>query len=218
MRRDAEKIACRVVALFGKRFSSLLGIRVDSGDSREVFKWFLAAVLYSAPIRESSATKTFLVFKRENVLSPKKIVGLGWEGLVGLLDEGGYTRYDFKTADKLLELAKNLEEKWGGDLNRLRRASKNEGELYANLKALAKGVGDATASVFLREMRVAWRVRARPTALEELAAKKLGLAPLDQLEEKLGKAGWKQKQFIELETGLMRLGRDYFRKGRTTLL
>ncbi|MEW5955242.1 MAG: hypothetical protein AB1626_01750 [Candidatus Micrarchaeota archaeon] len=218
MRRDAEKIARKIVALFGERYSILLGIDVDSGDSKEAFKWLLAAVLYSAPIRESSATKTYRVFEREKVLSPKKILETGWEGLVGMLDEGTYTRYDFKTADKLLELAKNLERNWGGDLNRLRAASKTRQGLEANLKVLAKGIGNATVSVFLREMRVAWKTAPAPTQLESLAAKKLGLAPIEELEEKLRKKGWRERQFIALETGLMRLGRDFFRKGRPSPL
>ena len=40
------------------------------------------------------------------VLSPSKILETGWDGLVEILDEGGYTRYDFKTATKILEIAK----------------------------------------------------------------------------------------------------------------
>jgi hypothetical protein len=36
-------------------------------------------------------------------LTPKQILKTGWDDLVKILDEGGYTRYDFKTADRLLE-------------------------------------------------------------------------------------------------------------------
>jgi hypothetical protein len=35
-------------------------------------------------------------------------VKTGWDGLVSTLDAGGYVRYDFKTATKLLEVMKNL--------------------------------------------------------------------------------------------------------------
>ena len=72
-----------------------MGIDLRSRRKEEVAKWFLASILYSKPIRESSATNTYEVSAAEGVLSPARIVETGWEGLVSLLDEGGYTRYDF---------------------------------------------------------------------------------------------------------------------------
>ncbi len=39
---------------------------------------------------------------------PETIVKTGWDGLVSALDAGGYVRYVFKTATKLLEVMKNL--------------------------------------------------------------------------------------------------------------
>jgi hypothetical protein len=32
----------------------------------------------------------------------------GWDGLVAILDRGGYVCYDYKTATKLLEINRNL--------------------------------------------------------------------------------------------------------------
>ncbi|MGC8850856.1 MAG: hypothetical protein ACP5O3_01320 [Candidatus Micrarchaeia archaeon] len=203
MRASAREIASRV----GKRYSEELGIDVDSGKAGEAFKWLLASVLFCAPIRESTAAKTYRVFEREGVLTPKKILEVGWEGLVGMLDEGGYTRYDFKTADKLLELAANLQEKWGGDLNALRAASKTREELERNLKALARGVGDLTASLFLREMRAAWGVEPTHSSYEEAGARALGIKSLHCLEERLLKRGWSKAEIIKLETALNEVGR-----------
>ncbi|MCJ7633095.1 hypothetical protein MUP77_11975, partial [Candidatus Bathyarchaeota archaeon] len=63
----------------------------------------LASLLFGAPITESSVVKTYNCFQKHGVLTPKQILKTGWDDLVKILDEGGYTRYDFKTADKLLE-------------------------------------------------------------------------------------------------------------------
>ncbi len=82
-------------------------------------KWFLASILYGKPIRESTATTTYRAFESEGVLTASRILKTGWEGLVLILDEGGYTRYDFSTAERLLEIFGNLERRYGGDLNRL---------------------------------------------------------------------------------------------------
>jgi len=92
----------------GQRYSDLLGINLMRKNDEEIFKWFLASVLFGAPITETSVINTYRCFESHDVLSPKKILETGWQGLVDILDEGGYTRYDFKTSDKLLEAMKNL--------------------------------------------------------------------------------------------------------------
>jgi hypothetical protein len=87
----------------GQKYSEILGIDISEGKEDEVFKWFLASLLFGAPITESSVVKTYRCFLKHGVLTPSKILKTGWDDLVKILDEGGYTRYDFRTADKLLE-------------------------------------------------------------------------------------------------------------------
>lgn len=83
------------VKKYGESFSKQLGIDLKSGKGEEIFKWFLASILYAKPIRESSATKTYFCFMKHGITSAKKVLDAGWEKLVEILDEGGYTRYDF---------------------------------------------------------------------------------------------------------------------------
>ena len=135
----------------------MLGIDLKSRRNNEVVRWFLAAILYSKPIRESSATRTFRCFDKHGVTTARRIIDAGWDRLVSILDEGGYTRYDFSTADKLLEVFGNLQEHYGGNLNRLCETSRDGEEVEANLKRLGKGIGDITVSIFLRDMRSIWR-------------------------------------------------------------
>jgi len=90
----------------GQKYSEILGIDISEGEEGEVFKWFLASLLFGAPITESSVIKTYKCLQKYGVLTPKQILKTGWDDLVKILDEGGYTRYDFKTADKLLETCK----------------------------------------------------------------------------------------------------------------
>lgn len=68
-------------------------------------------MLFGAPITETSVIKTYRCFQKYGVLTPKKILESEWEGLVKILDEGSYTRYDFKTADKLLAVMRSFMEK-----------------------------------------------------------------------------------------------------------
>jgi hypothetical protein len=187
----------------------MLGIDLKSGKDQEIVKWFLAAILYSKPIRENSATRTYRLFENQGVTSSSSIVRAGWDRLVSILDEGGYTRYDFSTADKLLQVFGNLQKRHGGDLTRLYEESKNERELEANLKGLGKGIGDTTVSIFLRDMRYVWnRTEPRPTPLVKTALKKLRIRDLNQYAKR------HRMDIVELETALLRYSKDFLKKGR----
>ncbi|MEM2463907.1 MAG: hypothetical protein QXY07_04410, partial [Candidatus Bathyarchaeia archaeon] len=109
----------KLVETLGARYSEVLGISLEGGKEEEIFKWFFASILFGAPITETSVIKTYKCFEEHNVLTPEAILATGWNGLVRILDEGSYTRYDFKTADKLLEVMRNLVEKHGGKLTNL---------------------------------------------------------------------------------------------------
>jgi hypothetical protein len=198
-----------LVREFGEPYSEMLGVNLRSGRGSEVAKWFLAALLYAKPIRESSATLTYKVFEREGVLSSSSIVETGWEGLVALLDEGGYARYDFSTATKLLEVSSNLLRGYGGDLNRLHALAKDSRDLERMLSALGKGVGKVTVSIFLRDLRGIWaKADPEPSPLVTLAMKRLGIRDLGVVAKKKG------LDRVRLETALLRLGKDIFKKGK----
>jgi len=202
---------------FGKRYSEVLGINLDSGKDEEIFKWFLASVLFGAPIIETSVIKTYKCFEKYEVLTPERTLETGWDGLVRILDEGSYTRYDFKTADKLLEVMRNLVEKYNGNLNLLHSKA-------SNAKDLEKGIGDVTVSIFLRELREVWKkAKPDPTSLVVSAAKNLEIvknetaeSALKQLEDFWVENKVVGESFINFETALLRLGKDFCRKGKFT--
>jgi hypothetical protein len=80
--------------------------------------------------------------------------------LVGILDSGGYTRYDFSTATNLLGIAKTLKEKYGS-LERVYSESSSPRDLEKRLQGF-KGVGPVGVTIFLRELRGVWE-KAKPT-------------------------------------------------------
>lgn len=211
-----------------QKYSEILGIDISEGKEDEVFifKWFLASLLFGAPITESSVVKTYRCFQKHGVLTPKQILKTGWDDLVKILDEGGYTRYDFKTADKLLEVARNLTEKYSGSLCLIHSESSGAHDFENRLKNLGKGVGNVTVSIFLRELRAVWeKAEPNPTALVALAAQELGIVKNDATaEEALEqlKAFWarnkiRRKSFVNFETALVRLGKGSRRKKRHSL-
>jgi endonuclease III len=193
---------------FGQLYSEMLGLDLKSRNNGETTKWFLASILYGKPIREVSATTTYHVFEKNGILTPEKIRKAGWEKLVELLDEGGYTRYDFSTADRLLEIFGNLEKDYGGDFDRLYRSATGQKDLEQKLKDLGRGIGDTTVSIFLRDMRIIWpKAKPAPSPLVKLAMRDLKIKRLERFAKE------KHLDIIKLETALLRYGKDFLRRG-----
>ncbi len=183
--------------LYGESYSSLLGV----DPKTEPFKWLLASVLYGAPIQENIAAKTYKEFEKRSITTPEKITETGRHSLVDILDQCGYTRYDFKTADKLLELADKVRE---------------EGIPYSEeeIVKLAKGIGRVTANIFLRELRNNI-IDPEPQEYVYEAAENLGLLKertLQGLKDVWARNRVENYTFVNFETALLKLGKNFCRK------
>lgn len=217
---ERTKLINILVEELGETYSKSLGINLLSRGSDEIFKWFLASLLFGARISESIARKTYKEFEKKKIVSPEKIMDTGWDGLVAILDEGGYVRYDFKTATKLLEITGNFLKEYKGNLNVLHSRAKDSRDLEKRLINLGKGIGKVTVAIFLRELRGIWeKADPFPTILIVEAARNLGFTKENSNEKALQglKSAWnrceiKGKDFIQLETALLRLGKDWCRK------
>jgi hypothetical protein len=190
-----------LVDRYGEPYSTMLGIDLRKGDAAYV-KWFLASILYAKPIREESAARTFKEFESHGLADARSIVDAGWDRLVEVLDKGGYTRYDYSTADRLLAIFGDLLEEYGGSLQRLYEASRDSEDLERRLMGLGKGIGPVTVSIFLRDMQAVWpKARPRPTARVKEAASKLGIRDIGAFAKNHG------LDIIRLKTALHRHSR-----------
>ena len=223
----ADEPTRTLIRELGERFSKKIGIDLETKKSSEIFKWFFASILFGARITEKIVVNTYREFEARNLLTPSKILKTGWDGLVEVLDEGGYVRYDFKTATKLLEVMGSLEKRYRGDLNSLHEAASGPRDLEERLMSLGKGIGPVTVSIFLRELRGIWeKADPMPQELVVQASRNLGftrlagkdekerLLILNRLKEVWGRSGIKEGGFIDFEAALVRLGRDFCRKKR----
>lgn len=208
-----------LIETMGGKFSRELGIDVSVASRLALNKWFLAAKLFGARISSIIAARTYKEFEHRGILLPEQILSTGWDGLVEILDAGGYVRYDFSTATKLLSIMEDLQEQYAGDLNNLHEKAQDGKDLESRLKQLGKGIGDVTVNIFLRELRTVW-AKARPAlslpAL--LAAGHLGLIPegnpLAALEQLWVENQIRGRDFCDFEAALVRLGKDYCKKAR----
>jgi hypothetical protein len=131
-----------------------LGIDLASRREEELFKWFLACLLFGKPIQREVAERACRELIHARLVSPDAILRAGWDKLVRLLDEAHYVRYDFSTATKLLEVSRELKERHGSLTNLVAQA-RTPGQLSARVQEF-KHVGPVTARIFLQGVRPIW--------------------------------------------------------------
>lgn len=192
----------------GGRYSTEVGIDVDGGDA-EVERWFLAATLFGTRISATVAERTFRVLDGAGLISIARARDVSWNDLVGLLDQGGYARYDFRTATRLHGLCDVVNQRWDGKVAEIGRSDATYPELRDALDALP-GWGPVTVQLFLRELRGVWAGAAPPPDDRAIvAARHLGLLgaddELDALAclERICRAG--DVDVRDLESALVRL-------------
>lgn len=179
-------------------YSEELGIDLSQPSGR--FRWFLASILFGARIGERIAMNTYRCFEGAGVDAPDEIIKAGWNRLVEILDAGGYVRYDFSTASKLLDIMDSLKRRYGS-LEGLYSQALSTADMTRLLTEF-KGIGPTTAQIFLRELREKWEVSPPISAIARKAARNLGIN-LGQFEgEKLAR----------VETALVKLGLRYCKK------
>jgi len=149
----------------------------DIDIKKNPFPWFLLSILLAARISEKNARRTFSLFVKYDLLKPEKIVDVGWDTLVEILDEGGYTRYDFKTATKIINVSKAIIKR--GGFKKILSASKNNDELIRNIKELGSGIGSVTLGIFLRELVGRYDFNPLPDERVDVASKNIGIEPLE---------------------------------------
>ena len=81
--------------------------------------------------------------------------------------------------------------------------------MEGRLRAVGKGIGHMTVAIFLREMRPVWpKADPRPTPLVVRAMKEFGIGGLREYVRKHG------IDLVRLETALLRVAKDYLRRGK----
>jgi hypothetical protein len=191
-----------IVATLGGRFSLELGIDLDR-DPEEVERWALAATLFGNRTSTTVAMRTYRVLEHAGVRTIEDAGGRDRDDLVSLLDEGGYARYDERTASRLLALADVIADRYDGRLATLGEGVVDTGELELALNALP-GWGPVTVRAFLRELRGVWPGADVPLDTRAaLAARHLELP--SELHVLSSLAAATHLDFRDLEAGLVRL-------------
>ena len=178
-------------------YSEELKIDLRNRDDKEIFKWFVASLLFGGRITETIAKNTYRAFAKYRLLNPRKILEAGWEFLVDpIMREGGYVRYDGRKSTQILTDCDKLVTEYEGSLARVHNLAKDERDLEQRLLDFY-GVGNVTANIFLRELRPYWKkADPEPLVVVKKLARKCGVR-LDQYNRKT-------VTFARIEAGLIR--------------
>lgn len=177
-------------------FSEELGIRIEKACDRELFKWFLASLLFGARVTPVIAKQGYRALARSRLLTPWQVCNAGEKGIYELLLQAGYVRAAKAKAKDLVGASRRLLAVYQGSLERLHDAAESPGHLET-LMTEFPGVGPMTANIFLRELRPFWK-QADPPPLERVVdrARELGL--------NLDSTPRKTVAFARLEAGIVR--------------
>ncbi|MFG2830458.1 endonuclease [Streptomyces sp. NPDC048434] len=139
----------------GETFAAQSGIRLGN-TPQPLYQVLVLAGLLSARIRASVAVASARALFDAGMRTPRRMAEATWQQRVDALGEGGYRRYDERTATQLGDGATLLLDTYGGDLRRMREEA--GGDTGALRRALRKvpGLGPAGCDIFLREVQGVW--------------------------------------------------------------
>ncbi|MGI5430020.1 endonuclease [Streptomyces sp. CA-179760] len=150
-----ERVVRELVGAHGRTFADEAGILLKD-TPQPLYRLLVLSHLLSARIRGSIALATARALHEAGLRDPRRMAAADWQERVDALGRGGYRRYDERTATQLGDAAELLNERWGGDLRRLRREADGTVSELRRLLREFPGMGPAGTDIFLREVQGVW--------------------------------------------------------------
>ncbi|MFD6275596.1 endonuclease [Streptomyces sp. NPDC060209] len=159
----------------GTTYAAEAGIRMRD-TPQPLYQLLVLSHLLSARIRAQVAVAAARALFSHRLRTPRRMADATWQERVDALGEGGYRRYDERTATQLGDGALLLLDTYGGDLRRLRREADGDTDTLRSGLRRFPGIGPAGADIFLREVQSVWAETAPYLDAKALqGAERLGL-------------------------------------------
>lgn len=134
----------------GTTYAAKAGITLRNTPG-SLYQLLVLAHLLSARIKADIAVASARALFDAGMRDPRKMADATWQQRVDALGEGGYRRYDERTATQLGEAAELVLREYDGDLRRMREA----GDPKKLLREIT-GIGPSGVDIFLREAQGVW--------------------------------------------------------------
>jgi endonuclease III len=145
----------RLLAAHGETYAMEAGIRMRD-TPQPLYQLLVLSCLLSARIRASVAVAAARALFDAGMRDPRRMADASWQQRVDALGEGGYRRYDERTAAQLGDGARLVLDSYGGDLRKLRDRAGREAGAVRGLLRQVPGLGPVGADIFLREAQAVW--------------------------------------------------------------
>lgn len=139
----------------GTTYAAEAGIQLRD-TPQPLYQLLILSHLLSARIRASVAVAAAHALFSHGMRSPRRMADATWQQRVDALGEGGYRRYDERTATQLGDGATLLLDAYGGDLRRLRREADGDTDAVRAGLRRVPGIGLMGTDIFLREVQTVW--------------------------------------------------------------
>ncbi|MFI0900402.1 endonuclease [Streptomyces sp. NPDC020983] len=152
---DRQDITHALLDRYGRTYADQAGIRLKD-TPQPLYRLLVLADLLSTRIKADIAVAAAEELSAAGMRDPRGMADATWQERVDALGRGGYRRYDESTATRLGEGAELAQERYGGDLRRLRDAADGDPAGVRERLREFPGVGPAGADIFLREVQAVW--------------------------------------------------------------
>ncbi|GFH80171.1 MULTISPECIES: endonuclease [Streptomyces diastaticus group] len=190
MSASQSAVAATLLDRHGTTYAREAGITLKD-TPQPLYQLLVLSSLLSARIRASVAVDAARALFHDGMRNPRAMADASWQNRVDALGEGGYRRYDERTATQLGDGAELLLEEHRGDLRRVREEAHGDEKAVVSGLRETPGMGPTGADIFLREAQAVWPEFAPHFDGKALrGAERLGL-PQDpeRLERLAGDAG-----------------------------
>ncbi|MDT0457213.1 endonuclease [Streptomyces sp. DSM 41527] len=150
MSKKDEAIVRALLDRHGRTYAAQAGIRLRNTPA-PLYQLLVLSLLLSARIRADIAVEAARALFSAGMRDARRMSEATWQQRVDALGEGGYRRYDERTATQLGDGAALLLERYRGDLRRLRESTDPK-KLLRDIP----GIGPTGADIFLREAQAVW--------------------------------------------------------------
>ncbi|MFF3274184.1 endonuclease [Streptomyces chrestomyceticus] len=190
---------------YGRTYADEAGIRLKD-TPQPLYQLLVLSCLLSARIQANIAVAASRALSDAGLRTARRMKDATWQQRVDALGEGGYRRYDERTATQLGDGAELLLDSYGGDLRRIRDAADGDTDRLRKLLREVPGLGPTGVDIFLREAQAVW-----PELKPHLDAKALQGAErvgLPTAPDALLKAAGKETEPAVLAAALVRAALD----------
>ncbi len=152
--RQSASVA-RLLQEHGRTYADQAGITLRDKPS-PLYRLLVLTTLLSTRISADIAVDAARELSRSGWRTPRALLASTWQQRVDALGRAHYKRYDESTSTALADSAQLLQDRYAGDLRRLRAAADGDTEQLHDLLRQFPRIGPTGAHIFCREVQAVW--------------------------------------------------------------